>query len=133
MATTNQEFLGAGLITPFRRLGSADFMSSSGPDLVRSAIRQIVGIQRGELRWRPTFGTRIARMKHKPNTEGLEHMFNDDLQNAIKQNEPRVTTVNVTTNRQEDRLNAAIQWSLSSKNTSGNQTLIGPDNFNVVI
>ncbi len=133
MATTNQEFLGTGLITPFRRFGGADFMSSSGPDLVRSSIRQIIGIQRGEIKWRPTFGTRTARMKHKPNTEGLEHLLEDDLQGSIKQYEPRATTANVRASRRDNRIYATVQWSLSSKNTSGNQTLVGPDSFDTVI
>lgn len=133
MANVNQEFLGTGLITPFRRLGSADFMSSSGPDLVRSSIRQIVGIQKGELRWRPKFGSRISKLKNKPNTENVEHILSDDLQGSIKQYEPRATTVNVNVQRKDNKLLALVNWSLTSKNTPANQTIIGPDTFEVIL
>jgi phage baseplate assembly protein W len=133
LSASNSEFLGTGLITPFRRLGSADFMSTSGPELVRSSIRQIVGIQMGEIKWRPKFGQRTGKLKNKPNTEAVEHMLSDDLQSGIKRHEPRATTVNVTVNRRDNKLLATIQWSLSTQNTTNNQTLVGPDSFDTVI
>ncbi len=133
MGTSNPEFLGTGLITPFRRMGSSDFMSSSGPELVRSSVRQIIGIQKGELRWRPKFGTRISKFKNKPNTEGVEHLLSDDIESSVRQHEPRATTITVAVNRRDNRLLASITWSLTSKNTAANQTLVGPDHFEVTI
>ena len=64
IARTPLDFLGVGLLSPFRR-GARDFVSGGGVELVRSSVRQILGTRAavgkfaGELPWRPNFGSKL--------------------------------------------------------------------------
>lgn len=129
----NQEFLGRGLLQPFQRIGAGDFVSSAGIPLIREAIKQIVGTLKGELQWRPSFGTRLAKYKHKPNTDTLAELVSTELQAAIKFYESRISTVQVNVTKQDNLLIATITWSVVDKNVPGNNTLVGPDTFSVTI
>lgn len=129
----NQEFLGRGLLQPFQRIGAGDFVSSSGIPLIRASIMQIVGTVKGELQWRPGFGTRLTKYKHKPNTDTLTELISTELESAIKLYEPRISTAQVTVTKDGNVITARIQWSVVDKNVSGNNTLVGPDTFSVII
>jgi phage baseplate assembly protein W len=129
----NQEFLGRGLLQPLQRLGAGDFISSSGIPLVRAAITQLIGTLKGEIRWRPSVGTRLAKYKHKPNTDGLAELISTELEASIKLYEPRISTVQVTVTRQDNVTTAKIVWSVIDKNVAGNNVLVGPDSFSVII
>lgn len=129
----NQEFLGRGLLQPLRRLGAGDFISSSGIPLVRAAITQIIGTHIGEIRWRPRMGTRLAKYKHKPNTDTLSELISTELEAAIKLHEPRISTVQVTVTREDNVSIAKIIWAIIDKNVAGNNVIVGPDTFSVVI
>lgn len=131
--STSLEFLGTGLITPLRRSGGNDFVVSSGVPLVRSCIRQIVGTNRGELRWRPAFGVTLQKYKNKINNPDLEDLVSNDITDAITQFEPRVTLSAVTTRRAGNQLIARISWAVIDRNTPDNQVLLGPDTFEVTI
>lgn len=62
---------GRGLITPFQRDGKGDFANTTGPDLLRADIAELLGIvgpsstERGELPWRDEVGTRLVNLKHR--------------------------------------------------------------------
>lgn len=129
----NQEFLGRGLLQPLQRIGAADFKSASGIPLVREAVKQIIGTVRGEIRWRPTFGVRIAKHKNKPNTDERASLLSDELMGAIKQNEPRISTLEVSVTNTDNKLIANISWAVVETNVSSNNVLVGPDNFSVTI
>lgn len=129
----NQEFLGRGLLQPIQRIGASDFKNAAGIPLVREAVKQIIGTNRGEIRWRPTFGVRIAKYKNKPNTDERAQLLGDELMGAIKQNEPRISTLDVTVNNQDNKLIANISWAVIETNVSSNNVLVGPDNFSVTI
>lgn len=133
MDTSNQDFLGNGLTIPLRRLGSTGFLSASGVGLIRSCIRQIVGTRRGELRWRPNFGTLLEKHKHKPNNESLEELIKDEISTALKTFEPRLSKVNLSVVRQNSTIIVSISWSVIDKNSPNNQVLLGPDTFEVTI
>ena len=129
----SQEFLGNGIIIPLRRYGGNDFVTASGVPLVRSAIRQIISTNRGELRWRPTFGVSLLKYKNKLNGAELEDLVSDDITSAINQFEPRVTLSSVTTKRDGTRLTVRISWAVIDHNVPDNQVLLGPDTFEVTI
>ncbi len=133
MGNTNQEFLGSGLTIPLRRIGASGFLTASGVPLVRACIRQIIGTNQGELRWRPKFGTQLLRYKHKPNNESLEELIKDDIMTALSSLEPRINQVDVRVNREGNRTIATITWSVIDKNNPSNQVLLGPDTFEVAI
>lgn len=129
----NQEFLGRGLLQPLQRIGAGDFVSSAGVPLVRAAIAQIIGTLKGELRWRPGFGTRLAKYKHKPNTDSLSELISTDIEAAIKLYEPRISTAQVTVTKDDNVSIAKISWAIIDKNVPGNNVIVGPDTFSVVI
>jgi len=62
---------GRGLITPFQRDGKGDFANTTGDQLLRSDLAELIGIigptadQRGELPWRDEVGTRLINLKHR--------------------------------------------------------------------
>jgi phage baseplate assembly protein W len=116
-----------------QRLGAGDFISTTGIKLVRAAIIQIVGTQRSEIQWRPSFGTRTAKFKNKANTDGLAALLEDDIETSIKQFEPRISSVQVNVKNQDNLLIATIVWSVIDKNTPNNQVIVGPDSFEVIL
>lgn len=133
MFSIAQEFLGSGLIIPLTRLGGNDFVVSSGVQLVRSTIRQIIGTERGELRWRPGFGVTLTKYKNKINNDALESIVADNIESSIIQFEPRVNVISVSVTRTNNLLVAKITWSVIDHNTDSNQVLLGPDTFEVTI
>lgn len=133
MSLANQQFLGSGLLSPLKRLGAGDFISSTGVTLVRAAIVQILGTQRGELAWRPSFGVTTVKHKNKPNTEALAAILADNIQSSLKQFEPRISTVQATVTNNGNQLIAQITWSVIDKNSANNQVIVGPDTFSVVM
>lgn len=131
LTTRVQDFLGRGLITPILRRAGVDFLSASGIPLVRSAIRQILGTRRGELRWNPSFGLVVDRQRNRINNEELEALVKGDIQNAVRTFEPRVDALRISIRRSGNSLTASVNWSIIERNVPGNQVLLGPDTFDV--
>ena len=106
---TGSEFLGFGLLRPFRRDLKADFAADGGERLVRSAVGQILGTMagsdftQGELPWRTEFGSLLHLLRHQRNDAVLNELARVYVVDALKRWEPRVvvTSVKVTRERQE--------------------------------
>lgn len=130
---TKRDFLGRGLVTPLRRLGPSDFVSSEGPELVRSALKQIVGTRRGDLRWRPTFGLVIDQSRNKLENEDLAALLSSDIEAAVRQFEPRIDMLNITVKFSGTQTIIRIDWNIIDKNTAENQVILGPDTVEVTI
>lgn len=81
---------GTGIVRPFRR-GSADFVTASGIPEVMSCVGQLLGTDLGSIPWRPRFGTRLTRLRHKSNSPALAAIARVDVDDAIRQWEPRAT------------------------------------------
>jgi phage baseplate assembly protein W len=101
VARTPIDLLGAGLDLPFRR-GPRDFVSVSGPDLVRARVRQILstraafGDYAGELPWRPDFGHKLWILPHRNNTNALRAQASAFVRDALRwERSVRVTDVSV--------------------------------------
>jgi phage baseplate assembly protein W len=131
--TTNQEFLGRGLMTPLQRLGGGDFISSNGVPLIRAAIKQIIGTELNEIKWRPRMAAGLERFKHKPNNESTGALIADAITTAIRKFEPRISTVEVHVTRTDSIAIAQVAWSVIDKNSPTNNVLVGPDSFTVTI
>lgn len=88
--------LGCGIIRPFRRVPRGDFANDCGELLVRSDLGQLLGIILGELPWRTTLGTLIYQLRHRANTGALSELARVQIEEAIRQWEPRVRLLAVS-------------------------------------
>jgi len=108
----SQQPFGNGLTHPFRRDRKSDFANTFGPELVASAVSQIIGTMasseasEGEVPWRPDFGSLIHLLKHQPNNEILQELGRTCVVQAVGRWESRVRITDVTvskaTNAQRD-------------------------------
>src|ERR1041384_6618108 len=101
------EFLGFGLVRPFRRDGRADFLAAGGEAVIRSAVGQILGTggasegKPGELPWRTDFGSLLHRLRHQRNDSVLQELARVYVVDALKRWEPRIIVTAVTVQREE--------------------------------
>jgi hypothetical protein len=132
-AQFEKDFLGKGFNTPIRRQGGGDYVAATGVNLVRSAIRQILNTDKGELPWRPNFGTTIRRYKHKLLNQEFDAVVRSEIESAIKSFEPRVELVAVQVVKRDTRAIVTIRWQVIETNVPGNNVLLGPDTVEVSV
>jgi phage baseplate assembly protein W len=128
------EFLGFGLVRPFRRDARADFLAAGGELLIRSAVGQILGTvgasegTSGELPWRTDFGSLLHRLRHQKNDSVLQDLARVYVVDALKRWEPRIVVTAVTVQREqhdgENVLAIRIRYDVISTNTSGNNVIL---------
>ena len=128
------EFLGFGLLRPFRRDLKSDFASAGGETLLRSAVGQVLGtmaqseVTQGELPWRTEFGSRLHLLRHHKNDAVLQELARAYVVEALKRWEPRivVTSVNATREPLEGTnvLTLRIRYNLISANVPGTNVLL---------
>lgn len=125
------DFLGFGLLTPFRR-GVRDFISGSGPDLVKSAVSQILNTRAsspdgnivGELPWRPEFGSQLWLLRHKNINDGTSILANTFVTSAFEQ-EPRAVVQNIEVEELEDTtLLIRVTYGIINENIDANQVIL---------
>lgn len=131
---TGNEFLGFGLLRPFRRDLKADFASDGGERVIRSAVGQILGTMagseftQGELPWRTEFGSLLHLLRHQRNDAVLQELARVYVVDALKRWEPRVvvTSVKVTRERQdgENVLAIRLRYNVISTNVPGNNVIL---------
>jgi phage baseplate assembly protein W len=128
------EFLGFGLLRPFRRDRKADFAAAGGEALLRSAVGQILGTMassdftQGELPWRTEFGSLLHLLRHQKNDAVLQELARVYVVDALKRWEPRVQLTSVQVTRERDRgenvLAIRLRYNIISANVPGNNVLI---------
>lgn len=128
------EFLGFGLLRPFKRDQKADFAAEGGEQLIRSAVGQVLGTSAasdftlGELPWRTEFGSLLHLLRHQKNDVVLQELARVYVVDALKRWEPRVvvTSVHFTRERQEgeDVLAIRLRYNVLSTNTPGNNVVL---------
>jgi hypothetical protein len=128
------EFLGFGLLRPFRRDRKADFAAAGGEALVRSAVGQILGTMassdftQGELPWRTEFGSLLHLLRHQKNDAVLQELARVHVADALKRWEPRVQLTSVQVTRERDRgeniLAIRLRYNIISTNVPGNNVLV---------
>ncbi len=100
---------GRGLLTPFRRDGKGDFANSSGVELVRSNLRQVLhttassASTQGELPWRPEFGSLFELLRFRNLDEVTIELARTYLIDAIKTWLPRIRIRNSNIEADYDR------------------------------
>lgn len=132
--TMANEFLGFGLLRPFRRDRKADFAAAGGEALVRSAVGQILGTMassdftQGELPWRTEFGSLLHLLRHQKNDAVLQELARVHVADALKRWEPRVQLTSVQVTRERDRgeniLAIRLRYNIISTNVPGNNVLV---------
>jgi phage baseplate assembly protein W len=128
------EFLGFGLLRPFRRDRKADFAAAGGEALVRSAVGQILGTMassdftQGELPWRTEFGSLLHLLRHQKNDAVLQELARVHVADALKRWEPRVQLTSVQVTRERDRgenvLAIRLRYNIISANVPGNNVIL---------
>lgn len=131
----SNEFLGFGLLRPFRRDRKADFAAAGGEALVRSAVGQILGTMassdftQGELPWRTEFGSLLHLLRHQKNDAVLQELARVHVADALKRWEPRVQLTSVQVTRERDRgenvLAIRLRYNIISANVAGNNVIVG--------
>ncbi len=128
------EFLGVGLLRPFRRDQKADFAAEGGEHLIRSAVGQILGTSAasdftpGELPWRTELGSLLHLLRHQKNDAALQELARVYVVEALKRWEPRVVVSFVRLTRErhegEDVLAIRLRYNIVSTNTPGNNVVV---------
>jgi len=129
-----QEFLGVGILRPFRRDQKSDFAAAGGEALIRSAVGQVLGTMcssdftQGELPFRSEFGSLLHLLRHQKNNNVLQELARVYVVDALKRWEPRVvvTGVQVTRDHQEGEnvLAVRLTYDVRSTNTAGSNVLL---------
>lgn len=94
--------LGTGVAFPVEANQDGRVTWLSGPDLVRQSIILILDCDPGERVMRPTFGAGLRRHLMAPNTPGTRAGIADDVENALRQWEPRIEVRDVSVLPDED-------------------------------
>jgi phage baseplate assembly protein W len=128
------EFLGFGLVRPFRRDARADLLAAGGEQVIRSAVGQILGtvgaseMTQGEIPWRTDFGSLLHRLRHQKNDSVLQELARVYVVDALKRWEPRIVVTAVTVQREqhdgENVLGIWIRYDVISTNTPGNNVIL---------
>lgn len=129
-----QEFLGFGLLRPFRRDQKADFAADGGDAVIKSAVGQILGtigssdFTQGELPWRSEFGSLLHLLRHQKNDRVLQELARVYVVDALKRWEPRVVVTSVQASREqqdgENILAIRLRYNVISTNTPGNNVVL---------
>lgn len=90
MAIGDRRF-GSGMVAPITRDGQGDFAKSSGETLLNKDISLLLGINRGELRWDTSRGTRFLELLHRKITGPAADAIATQVANEVlTAHEPRI-------------------------------------------
>ncbi len=138
-------FLGFGLLGPFRRDRKGDWANGGGIAVVKSAIRQILGVRgannrtQGELPWRTEFGSSLPLLRHRNNDNILEDFARVFVIEALERWEPRVTVTDILTERRDSTfgpntiLLVTVKFRLIEENVTENFVLLEEQSVDVPI
>lgn len=130
------DFLGHGLLRPFRRDEKNDFANAPGQPLIKANIGQILGtkaastITQGEIPWRTDAGSLVYLLKHGGNV-AIDSAARVYVQDALRKYEPRIEVLGVALSEPknlQDRNKAriSVKWRLIDRDSRQNQVISGP-------
>lgn len=132
LSRTPFDFLGVGLLYPFRR-GSRDFVSGEGVDLVRASVRQILGTRAthgdlvGELPWRPDFGSKLWVLRHRANDPTLADQAEAFAREALLW-EPRAEVTEVVVEQEPaaapNELRVRVKYRVIEEDVTANRVFL---------
>lgn len=130
------DFLGFGIIRPWRRDQKLDWAAVGGVRLVKSAVGQILATRAsserttGELPWRTEFGSLLYLLRHRANDETTREIARTYVAGALKRWEPRILVTGVTivtetvAGQGEVAMAIRVRFKLATSNTAGNQVFL---------
>lgn len=109
-----------GVSDTFLRDKKNDYASVSGSDCVRAHVRQILGTKRGEIPWRPTFGSRLHLLRHASNNPAANALAAYYALEALAQWEPRavVQEVEAAFDNAAETLRVVVNYSTAGSTVS---------------
>ena len=119
------------VISPLRRDEKNDWAHGSGPDLVASKIKQVLGTQgaignsSGELPWRMDFGSAVDRLRHQNNNAVLKELARVYVEDALAAWVPEVEVTEVTTRQEGAKLFLSIRYRIREIEQSEGSVDIG--------
>lgn len=128
MADDTYDYLGSGIVAPFRRDGKDDFTHETGLELVNNTVGIILGtlcagpVNTGEVPYNQGLGTLLPLLRHSnindPTTEELATHYVAD---KVPANEPRIRAKEVAFRpRPEKSLLAVIlKYDVVKRDTTG--------------
>lgn len=120
------QFLGKGLLRPFRRDAKNDFANGSDVALVRACVGQVLGTAAGELPWRGEFGSQLERLRHMNQGPVMDEMARIFVTDALKRWEPRVRVRTVRVQKGDRLLTIELLYDVITANVAANQVVV-PD------
>lgn len=140
----NHDFLGYGLVRPFRRDAARDFLSAGGVELVQSTLGQALAtmaaspVTHGEIPWRPGAGSLLHLLRHSNTTPATRQKAVAWCRDAARKWAPRVEVIDVTAvePRRINELNRIVikvVWKPIERDVPANQVALPPKTTEVVI
>ncbi|MBU1483176.1 MAG: hypothetical protein KKH12_16050 [Gammaproteobacteria bacterium] len=99
-----------GLLVPLQRDGARNYAEVDGERLLASQIRQVIGVQRGELPWRTTFGSDTDQLRFLNNDEAMAQRARYMVKRALAAWLPKVKIFEVTAERVDTALTISIRY-----------------------
>lgn len=143
MAAGIPNFIGFGILTPFRR-GPADFVAGGNLEILQSMISQVLGTKsgsdftQGELAWRDDFGSLLRLLKNQNNDLVRAELARVYVVDALARWIPQIRIKDVEISRQvgpqgeENILAIRMVYDVIGINRPGNVVLL-PDVVQVVL
>lgn len=103
----SEDFIGYGIIAPFRRDRKNDFATDGGVELVRSRVAQILGMRggygqfTGELPWNTDLGSILYLLRQRKNDIALQELAQAWVTQSLAQWEPAVRVTRVIVSAEE--------------------------------
>ena len=96
---------------------SGDVGKKTGADAVKSAIVSILKTNHNERMFQPEFGSNIRALLFEPMNPITEQRIKTEIENAVKNHEPRAELLGITVERQEEqnRYLVSILFNISSE------------------
>ena len=94
-----------------------------GMDLIRDSIKQILTTRKGERVMLRNFGSNLHKLIFEPNDELLEDLVRVEVEEAIREWEPRVEIVDVQTQRLGHEVRVEITFRVIATGEVGGLTL----------
>lgn len=120
-----ERFIGKGLVFPIEITPGGGPLMTSGPKLINSSIKMILGWNYMQRIFQSNFGSRCTNMLEEPNDLTLRQLIEHFAFDAITFWEPRITLTDVTAYRTEEtKLKLRISYKV--KNSGLEHTYIFP-------
>lgn len=125
-----QTQFGRGIICPFQRDGKGDFANSDGMSLLKSDIRELIGLvgssvnDPGELPWDPDRGSRISSLRHRHlHAEMTRALAEQYTATPLRVYENRIRTGPAKIDTSDGKLNISISFTPKTTQTGEMETV----------